>query len=125
MERNKKYSHSHPINKVAWIESGVLSANSYNPNQVFPPEMDLLKQSLLEDGWTQPLVIREDMEIVDGFYRWLLVKQDPEVSDLTGGLVPVVFLQNISKRHQIMSTIRHNRARGAHGLLKMQILFGN
>jgi len=38
--------------------------------------------------------------------------------DLTGGYVPVVFL-NRRKADQIMSTIRHNRARGTHAVLKM------
>ncbi len=39
---------------------------------------------------------------------------------MTHGLVPVVYLrEGLSIEHQMMSTIRHNRARGTHGVLKM------
>lgn len=102
-----------PVNNVVWRKRTELKANAYNPNHVPPPELLLLKTSILQDGWTQPIVIREDFEIVDGFHRWL-VSEDKEISIMTDGLVPTAMLKNISKAHQIMSTIRHNRARGSH-----------
>lgn len=107
-----------PINNVEWKNRDDLHANNYNPNHVAPPELRLLKISIMEDGWTQPIVIRPDGEIVDGFHRWL-VSDDPEVRELTGGNVPVVVLDVKSGDHQMMSTIRHNRARGSHGVLPM------
>lgn len=108
-----------PINKVVWKRRDELTANAYNPNQVFPLEMKLLKTSILEDGWTQPIVIREDGEIVDGYHRWL-ASADPAIAALTDGLVPVVILPVSGDRaHQMMSTIRHNRARGEHYVLRM------
>src|SRR5689334_2269728 len=33
-------------------------------------DRDLLRQSLLEDGWTQPVVTLKDGTIVDGEQRW-------------------------------------------------------
>ena len=109
-----------PIAKVQWINPEKLRANDYNPNKVFPPELALIRQSLLEDGWTMPLVVRPDFEIVDGFHRWGLACRDREVRALTGGLVPVVFLaKGKSRADQMLSTVRHNRARGQHGILKM------
>ena len=60
-----------PINKVEWLKASELKANDYNPNHVAPIELKLLKISLIEDGWTQPVVIRENNEIVDGFHRWM------------------------------------------------------
>jgi ParB-like chromosome segregation protein Spo0J len=122
-----------PVSTVVWIKRDQLLANNYNPNHVAPPEMRLLKLSILEDGWTQPIVARPissntdgsdvgmasmTYEIVDGFHRWT-VSGDPEVLAMTGGLVPVVILNAADEAHQQMSTIRHNRARGQHYVVKM------
>jgi ParB-like chromosome segregation protein Spo0J len=108
-----------PISSVVWVDRNSLRANSYNPNHVFPPELELLKTSILEDGWTQPIVARSDGEIVDGFHRWLIA-DDPEIAQMTGGQVPVVmFDKDIPMDHQMMSTIRHNRARGSHAAMRM------
>lgn len=112
---------SMPVSKVEWVHRDALRANNYNPNNVFSPEMQLLKTSLLEDGWTLPLVVREDGEIVDGFHRWTL-SADKQIYDMTDGLVPVVRLANVDKPHQVASTIRYNRARGVHHVLKMSDL---
>jgi len=103
-----------PVSQVQWIPRDRLKANAYNPNVVAPPEMELLKLSIIEDGWTQPIVIRPDMEIIDGFHRWT-VSKDPEILELTDGKVPCVML-NVPYEHQILSTVRHNRARGIHGI---------
>lgn len=108
-----------PVSAVEWVEGAQLKANNYNPNKVAPPEMRLLKQSLLEDGWTQPIVARADGEIVDGFHRFTLGTTDPQIMAMTGGLVPVVRLAPNDAAHQMMSTVRHNRARGTHAVLRM------
>jgi ParB-like chromosome segregation protein Spo0J len=107
-----------PVAMVEWVHRDTLQANSYNPNHVSPIEMTLLKISILEDGWTQPIVIRVSGEVVDGFHRWLC-SAEPEIRAMTDGMVPVVRLREVDKDHQIMSTIRHNRARGTHAVLKM------
>ena len=107
-----------PVSNVEWRDPGELRANNYNPNHVAKPEMALLKQSILEDGWTQPIVAMPDGEIVDGFHRWTLGSTDADVQALTGGMVPVVTIHP-DKAQQMMATIRHNRARGAHAVLKM------
>lgn len=107
-----------PINSVKWVDRDTIKPNDYNPNRVASPEMKLLKISILEDGWTQPIVINPDYEIVDGFHRWT-VSGDPELRKLTDGMVPVVITSPADGEHQKMSTIRHNRARGSHGVLDM------
>jgi len=106
-----------PVSRVEWVHRSELKANDYNPNHVAPPELDLLLVSILADGWTQPIVTLPDLTIVDGFHRWTLAG-DPRMEALYGGFVPVVRIQ-LDPVHSRMSTIRHNRARGIHGILPM------
>lgn len=107
------------MNAVAWIPRDELRANDYNPNHVAPDELELLRTSILEDGWTQPIVVRADGEIVDGFHRWTLA-EEPDIAGMTDGLVPVVRLPaDLDPAQQRMATIRHNRARGQHGIVRM------
>lgn len=108
-----------PLHDLHWVNRDELRANDYNPNRVMPPELQLLKTSILENGWTQPIVARQDGEIVDGFHRWTIAADD-DISALTAGLVPVVYLSaDLDPATQRMATIRHNRARGAHHVVKM------
>ena len=107
-----------PVSKPRWVLRESLKANNYNPNHMAPNELDLLKVSIMEDGWTQPIVVMNDGEIVDGYNRWML-SSDPDVAALTDGQVPIVVIPEVDPDHQRMSTIRHNRARGTHGVLKM------
>jgi len=114
-----------PVSHVEWVDCATLRANDYNPNHVAPTEMALLKTSIIENGWTQPIVTRTpdpdgDSEIVEGFHRYTLGLSDPDVRALTGGLVPVVRLPaSLDPTTQRMATIRHNRARGTHAVVRM------
>ena len=109
-----------PISEVCWVDPAILHANGYNPNRVFSPELALLATSIIEDGWTQPIVARSNGEIVDGFHRWTLGSKHTGVRAVSGGLVPVVRLNDSRNRaDQMLSTVRHNRARGQHGILAM------
>lgn len=111
-----------PLANIHWMQREALSANSWNPNKQAPPEHRLLATSILENGWTQPIVARDQadgtFEIVDGFHRWTIAAQ-PEVAALTGGLVPVVVLPPTDPATARMATVRHNRARGTHHVLGM------
>ena len=101
-----------PIEKIV--------ANSYNPNIMAPPEMRLLELSIWEDGYTMPCVcyyLEEDdlYEIVDGYHRYLVMKQSQRIYDREKGMLPVTVIEkDISNRMD--STILHNRARGMHNL---------
>lgn len=112
-----------PISKVMWVSRETLKPNDYNPNKVAPPEMELLITSILEDGWTQPIVVLPDYTIVDGFHRFT-VSGDRRLLERDGGMVPVVMV-DIDPVHRQMSTIRHNRARGTHGILPMAHIVRN
>ena len=54
----KKGRDAQPLSRIEWVHRDDLHANSYNPNKVAKPELELLKVSILEDGWTQPIVAR-------------------------------------------------------------------
>jgi len=115
-----------PISRVEWVGVDTLRANDYNPNSQPPPEHRLLKISLLEDGWTQPIVVHDDGSgtapvIVDGEHRWRVARTDSEVAALTGGLVPIVRIRG-DRVHLMMATVRHNRARGEHTVKAMSDL---
>jgi ParB-like chromosome segregation protein Spo0J len=107
-----------PVDNVQWVHRDELKPNHYNPNSVAPAELRLLKISIKEDGWTQPIVANPDKTIVDGFHRWT-VSGHKEIFKLTNGFVPVVFVTPKDEASQMMATVRHNRARGTHAVLKM------
>ena len=61
-----------PVLNVKMVDIEKVEANDYNPNKVAPPEMRLLKHSIEEDGYTQPIVAYYDKErdvyiVVDRF----------------------------------------------------------
>lgn len=108
-----------PISEVVWIQRDELSANRYNPNHVPPMELELLKTSILESGWTQPIVVANNgTTIIDGFHRWT-VSADPEVAAMTEGYVPTVVSPHKEIGERMAASIRHNRARGEHGVRPM------
>jgi ParB-like chromosome segregation protein Spo0J len=110
-----------PVDCVLWVKGENVKANDYNPNAVAPPEMELLKQSILEDGYTQPIVSfknENEIVVVDGFHRNRVGKECQEVKDRIFGYLPVVNINQWKqgKSDRMASTIRHNRARGSHNI---------
>lgn len=109
-----------PVYNVIAVPIEKIMANSYNPNSVAPPEMSLLELSILEDGYTMPIVCyylpeSDTYEIVDGYHRYTTMKRNSEIRDRENGKMPVVVINKpISER--MASTIRHNRARGSHSI---------
>lgn len=118
MQKMPEGIENQPLSKVHWVSPEELYSNDYNPNKVFKPELALLKESLMATGWTQPVVATPEGEIIDGFHRYTLASTDPEVAALGGGKLPVVFV-DAPREQRMMATVRHNRARGQHGILKM------
>jgi ParB-like chromosome segregation protein Spo0J len=110
---------NHPVSKIRWIEIEKIQSNDYNPNKVANPEMQLLELSILEDGYTQPVVVWEiapdKFEVVDGFHRFLVGKKIGMTH------LPCTIINNgrADRSDRIASTIRHNRARGRHQVAAM------
>lgn len=110
---------SEPVDFVRWVIADTVQANDYNPNSVAPPEMELLRLSIMADGYTQPIVTNEHdglREVVDGFHRNRVGKECPDVRARVKGYLPVVQIKDSQsdKGDRMASTIRHNRARGKH-----------
>ncbi len=108
-----------PVDCVIWIKNDKVKANDYNPNSVAPPEMELLKVSILYDGFTQPIVTfpeNNEKEVVDGFHRNIVGKEVKEVKERVFGYLPITIIRKSQedKGDRMASTIRHNRARGKH-----------
>ncbi len=113
-----------PVDCVQWIANTEVQANDYNPNTVAPPEMKLLELSIQEDGYTQPIVSwqrDETYEVIDGFHRHRVGKESRIIQKRINGYLPLVVINKdrSEKSDRMASTIRHNRARGKHGVDSM------
>lgn len=113
-----------PVDCVIWKRHEQIIANDYNPNSVAPPEMRLLELSILQDGYTQPVVTfysDERREVVDGFHRTRVGKECKDVQFRVHGCIPVVTINESrhDKGDRMAATIRHNRARGKHRIEAM------
>lgn len=108
-----------PVDFVRWVPADLVKANDYNPNAVAPTEMELLRVSIMADGYTQPIVTNlEDgaRVVVDGFHRNRVGKECADVKERVHGFLPVVQIKEsqAGKDNRMAATIRHNRARGKH-----------
>lgn len=103
-----------PCLNVKLVNRELLIANNWNPNNVPKDRMELLKQSIIDNGFCFPVVTIWDSEIekyviIDGFHRFTICqKQWLDIEQ-----VPIVVLEHdITKR--MSATMQFNRARGVH-----------
>ncbi len=107
-----------PVYNVIAVPVEKVVPNTYNPNAVAPPEMRLLYDSIKNDGYTMPIVCYHDKAedqyiIVDGFHRYRIMLEHPDIYQREHGLLPVSVIEKPLEQ-RMASTIRHNRARGSH-----------
>lgn len=104
-----------PCLNVKMVDIDLVQANNYNPNNVPKDKMELLKQSIIDNGMCFPVVTiwsEEDQKyiIVDGFHRYTVFKDYLKQKEL-----PIVVLKHdISQR--MAATIQFNKARGVHAV---------
>ena len=84
-----------PVDCVLWVRNDDVVANDYNPNKVAPPEMELLEVSILNDGYTQPIVTwnspeKSKIEVIDGFHRNRVGKESKIIKQRVLGYLPIV-----------------------------------
>lgn len=112
---------SSPLSTLQWVDRDRVKPNDYNPNKVSTQNLELLKQSILTNGWTLPIVVRPDFTIIDGFHRWTVAGEEP-LKSMLEGKVPVVIVEHKDKAGNIYGTVTHNRARGTHLLEPMKAI---
>ena len=103
-----------PCTMTLLVRKELVVANSYNPNSVSGDKMQLLRQSILDNGFCFPIVTIWDDEaqhfvIIDGFHRSLI--GGAEWLDVD--YLPIVVLShNITRR--MAATVQFNKAKGTH-----------
>lgn len=103
-----------PCMNTVLVKRELVVANTWNPNSVSEDKMQLLAQSIMDNGFCFPIVTiwsEEDGKfiIIDGFHRRTIGGADWLDLDY----VPVVVLKHdLSKR--MVATIQFNKARGHH-----------
>lgn len=105
-----------PCMETKMVKRELLQANNYNPNNVPRDKMELLKQSIIDNGFCFPIVTiwsEEDEKyiIVDGFHRYTM--SQPEWLNLPE--VPIVVL-NHDLSQRMAATVQFNKARGVHAV---------
>ncbi len=88
-----------PVYGVVAVPIEKIEPNTYNPNAVAPPELRLLYDSIKEDGYTMPVVCYYDRErdkyiLVDGFHRYRIMLDYPDIYKREGGCCQSVLLTN-------------------------------
>jgi ParB-like chromosome segregation protein Spo0J len=103
-----------PCMQVRMVPREMVVANSYNPNHVPKDKMELLRQSILDNGFCFPIVTIWDADqdkyvIVDGFHRFTICQ--PQWLDIPE--IPIVVLDH-GIQQRMAATVQFNKARGVH-----------
>ena len=95
---------------ITYMPVNSVYPNTWNPNRQGDHEYELLLKSMMEDGFTQPLVCFRDtggkVIIADGEHRWRAAHS------LGYDEIPVVVTPMTEDQAKI-ATLRHNRAKGS------------
>jgi len=100
---------------IEYVSAADLTPNDYNPNRQGEHEFTMLKSSILEDGFTDPVKVvdRDGLTvIVDGEHRWRAVRELAEEGALPDDVLAIVRLP-MNEAQAKIATLRHNRARGS------------
>lgn len=108
-----------PLKNIKFISRDLIKPNDYNPNKVLEKNLQLLTESILNNGFCFPIVIRPDYTIIDGFHRWCVSGREP-LKSILKNQVPVVIVEHDSISDDMAGTITFNRARGTHLLEPME-----
>lgn len=89
-----------------------LKAPSWGSTYLLRPEKMLLRLSMIESGWLQPLVVRlSDQTIIDGTKRWDMALSEDKFLNKYGKSAPVIY-HDVDEIDAMVLHVRLNRARG-------------
>jgi hypothetical protein len=97
-----------PIDTLTYVSTDELTPAPWRVTYTLKPDMITIAESLLANGWIQPIVARHDGTIIDGHARVFIASTDPR---LDGSVVPVVRL-NVDDPTAVATHIQLNRGRG-------------
>jgi ParB-like chromosome segregation protein Spo0J len=103
-----------PCCNTLLVRTDLIVANTWNPNHVSADKMNLLMQSIVDNGFCFPVVAiwddeQEKFVVIDGFHRTVIAGSEW----LDFDYVPVVVLSH-SIAQRMAATIQFNKARGVH-----------
>jgi hypothetical protein len=99
--------------KTKTFEHKELIPSEWRATYVLRPDMAVLVQSLHTYGWLSPLIVRQQtMEIIDGYHRWLAIRNDPKLMKKLGHSIPVILVKCDLPQAMLMH-LQLNRGRGA------------
>lgn len=102
-----------PCMEVQVVPMEKVLANNYNPNHVSDKNMELLHQSIADNGMCYAVVTIYDHAIdryiiIDGFHRYT------DLKDVWGATECPVIVLNHDIKQRMAATVQFNRARGVH-----------
>ena len=103
-----------PCMGTIMVNRELVQANNYNPNSVADEKMELLRQSIVDNGFAFPIVTIYDPDlnkfvVVDGFHRYVI--SGPNWLGME--YIPIVVLGHDMARC-MAATWQFNKARGVH-----------
>lgn len=97
--------------KISYRPCDSVKPALWRANYVLKPDMDLLRESMIDFGWTAPIVVRvEDQTIIDGTHRWIIANEI-DFQKRYGKEIPVLFI-DCDEIDAMLMHVRLNRARG-------------
>jgi ParB-like chromosome segregation protein Spo0J len=113
--KSKKGNIKLPVMCPILVPRDLVVANNYNPNNVAKNNMELLQQSILDNGFCFAIITVWDPElekfvIVDGFHRDTILNMWLECEQ-----IPILVLEH-DMAQRMSATIQFNRARGVHSV---------
>lgn len=91
----------------------LVQANNYNPNSVDSKNMELLRQSIVNNGFCFGVVTVWDADlqkfiVVDGFHRYDIFKTELRAMEIS------IYVLDQTPAQRMAATVQFNRARGVH-----------
>jgi hypothetical protein len=87
-----------PISELEWIAHDQIVPNPRNPRVHSPDQVDQIAASILEFGWTMPILIDESRMIRAGHGRWLAAARMLERGELKSDLMPCIWARGWSEK---------------------------
>lgn len=98
--------------KTEYLPVSSLKKGDWHSNHVLRPDLLTLSVSLQQYGFIFPILVRKsDNAIIDGYHRWMLIKENEKLAKKLGDEIPCVVRECDTLEASLMH-IQLNRGRG-------------